>query len=80
MRFFGGLDINEIATALEISSRTVKRDWSAARKWLQRDLGGEPFKAQTVKRTALGLFSSSPRYRSRERRFPQLSRSTRSKE
>jgi RNA polymerase sigma-70 factor (ECF subfamily) len=35
MRFFGGFDIDEIASALDISSRTVKRDWSAARERLQ---------------------------------------------
>lgn len=35
MRFFGGFDIDEIASALDISSRTVKRDWSAARGRLQ---------------------------------------------
>jgi RNA polymerase sigma-70 factor, ECF subfamily len=35
MRFFGGFDIDEIASALHVSSRTVKRDWSAAREYLQ---------------------------------------------
>ena len=35
MRFFGGFDFDEIASALEVSSRTVKRDWSAARERLQ---------------------------------------------
>jgi RNA polymerase sigma-70 factor, ECF subfamily len=35
MRFFGGFDIDEIASALDISSRTVKRDWSVARERLQ---------------------------------------------
>lgn len=34
MRFFGGLSMDEIAEALEISSRTVKREWSCARAWL----------------------------------------------
>jgi DNA-directed RNA polymerase specialized sigma24 family protein len=34
MRFFGGFDIDEIASALDVSSRTVKRDWSAARERL----------------------------------------------
>lgn len=38
MRFFGGLTIDEIATALGISSTTVKREWSVAKLWLQRDL------------------------------------------
>ena len=39
MRFFGGYDFEEIASALEVSSRTVKRDWSAARERLQSLLG-----------------------------------------
>ncbi len=34
MRFFGGLDMDEIAEALQISSRTVKREWACARAWL----------------------------------------------
>jgi hypothetical protein len=31
MRFFGGLELSEIASALDISERTVKRDWQKAR-------------------------------------------------
>jgi RNA polymerase sigma-70 factor, ECF subfamily len=38
MRFFGGLTIEEIGTALGISPTTVKREWSIAKRWLQRDL------------------------------------------
>ncbi len=38
MRFFGGLNNSEIAESLEISERTVVRDWKAARFWLFRDL------------------------------------------
>jgi RNA polymerase sigma factor (TIGR02999 family) len=38
MRFFLGLETKEIAKALSISSRTVKRDWQAARGWLRREL------------------------------------------
>lgn len=37
-RFFGGLDIPEIASLLEISEATVLRDWRAARAWLAREL------------------------------------------
>ena len=33
-RFFGGLEIREIATLLHISEATVLRDWRAARAWL----------------------------------------------
>lgn len=38
MRFFGGLDIAEVAAILEISEATVQRDWRAARAWLAREL------------------------------------------
>lgn len=37
-RYFGGLNVNETAEALEISARTVKRDWTLARAWLFREL------------------------------------------
>jgi RNA polymerase sigma factor (TIGR02999 family) len=37
-RFFGGLTIEETAIALEVSSRTVKRDWAMAQAWLHREL------------------------------------------
>lgn len=40
-RFFGGLSVEETADALQISPRSVKRDWALARAWLYRDLGGE---------------------------------------
>lgn len=37
-RFFGGLTEEETATALDISARTVKRDWAKARAWLYEAL------------------------------------------
>lgn len=37
-RFFGGLTIEETATALGISPRTVKRDWAVAQAWLRREM------------------------------------------
>ncbi len=37
-RYFAGLSVEETAQALEISEPTVKRDWSAARAWLAREL------------------------------------------
>jgi RNA polymerase sigma factor (TIGR02999 family) len=40
LKFFGGLEIEEIAQALEVSAATVKRDWTLARAWLRRELGG----------------------------------------
>jgi len=38
--FFGGLSVAETAEATDTSPATVKRDWSAARAWLQRELRG----------------------------------------
>ncbi|MFO1297003.1 MAG: ECF-type sigma factor [Rubrivivax sp.] len=38
LRFFGGLENEEVAEALEISLATVKRDWAIARAWLHREL------------------------------------------
>jgi len=37
-RFFAGLTIEETAEALDVSPATVKRDWAAARAWLNRTL------------------------------------------
>jgi len=34
LRFFGGLSIDDVALALEISPATVKREWATARLWL----------------------------------------------
>jgi RNA polymerase sigma-70 factor, ECF subfamily len=41
LRYFGGLSEEEIAAHLEISVRTVRRDWSVARAWLYRKLKSE---------------------------------------
>jgi RNA polymerase sigma factor (TIGR02999 family) len=41
LRFFGGLTVEETAEVLGISPRTVKRDWSVARAWLQSELSGK---------------------------------------
>ena len=38
LRYFGGLENDEVAEALGISLATVKRDWAIARAWLQRAL------------------------------------------
>src|SRR5690349_5955724 len=40
MRFFGGLSVEETAEVLKISPATVRRDWSIAKLWLYRELGG----------------------------------------
>lgn len=36
-RFFGGLEMAEIAELLEVSESTVLRDWRAARAWLAQE-------------------------------------------
>lgn len=38
-RFFGGLEMAEIAALLDVSEATALRDWRAARAWLARELG-----------------------------------------
>ena len=38
LRYFGGLNEEEAAEALNVSSRTVRHDWSLARAWLYREL------------------------------------------
>jgi RNA polymerase sigma factor (TIGR02999 family) len=40
LRYFGGLEIEEIAEVQGTSAATVKRDWTLARAWLRRELGG----------------------------------------
>ncbi len=38
LRYFGGLTEEEIVAVLEISPRTVRRDWDLAKAWLRREL------------------------------------------
>jgi len=38
LKFFGGLSVEEIADVLEVSPRTVMREWNLARAWLFREL------------------------------------------
>jgi len=42
LKFFAGLSFEEAALALSVSSRTLKRDWEAAKRWLYRELRSEP--------------------------------------
>jgi RNA polymerase sigma factor (TIGR02999 family) len=37
-RFFGGLDVTELSSLLDVSEATVLRDWRAARAWLATEL------------------------------------------
>jgi len=41
LRYFGGLAVEETAEVLEISPRTVKRDWAMARAWLRAELADQ---------------------------------------
>ena len=38
LRFFGGLNFEEIAEVLKVSAITVARDWSTAKAWLHREM------------------------------------------
>lgn len=38
LRFFGGLNTEETAEVLQVSPKTVKRDWAAARVWLIKEM------------------------------------------
>jgi len=38
LRFFGGLSVEETAATMNLSERTVKRDWMVARAWLEAEL------------------------------------------
>ena len=39
LRFFAGLNVEETAAVLQVSSKTVTRDWNFALAWLQREMG-----------------------------------------
>ena len=41
LRFFGGMTMEEIATELGVSKRTVEGDWTMVRAWLMRELSKE---------------------------------------
>jgi RNA polymerase sigma factor (TIGR02999 family) len=38
LRFFGGLNVEEVAEVVGVSPATVRRDWSLAQAWLHREL------------------------------------------
>ncbi len=40
LRYFGGLELEEIATQLEVTVRTITNDWAFSRAWLHRALRG----------------------------------------
>jgi RNA polymerase sigma factor (TIGR02999 family) len=41
LRYFGGLTVEETAEVMELSPRTVKREWAMARGWLYRAITGK---------------------------------------
>jgi RNA polymerase sigma factor (TIGR02999 family) len=41
LRYFGGLTAEETAAFLQLSLRTVEREWTMAKAWLYRALSGE---------------------------------------
>ena len=38
LRFFGGLSVAEVSQVMEVSQRTVVREWAMLRAWLRREL------------------------------------------
>lgn len=42
LKFFAGMELDEIAEVIGVGSATVTRDWRLARGWLFRTLGGSP--------------------------------------
>lgn len=41
LRFFAGMTVDEVAEALQMSKRTVERNWTMIRAWLRRELAGD---------------------------------------
>src|SRR5689334_649861 len=39
LRYFGGMEVAEVAEALQVHPNTVVRDWTLAKAWLKRELG-----------------------------------------
>jgi RNA polymerase sigma factor (TIGR02999 family) len=42
LRFFGGLNVDETAEVLGVSSDTVLREWKMAKVWLLREINSAP--------------------------------------
>lgn len=41
LRFFGGMTVEEVAEVLDVSPRTIEREWRMARAWLRREIFAE---------------------------------------
>jgi RNA polymerase sigma-70 factor (ECF subfamily) len=48
LRFYAGLSVEDTARTMEISERTVKRDWRLARAWLHEELSREGMEAAVL--------------------------------
>ena len=42
LRFFAGMNTEEVCEILGISERTMRREWALAKRWLARELGDTP--------------------------------------
>jgi RNA polymerase sigma factor (TIGR02999 family) len=42
LRFFVGLNVEEVAEVMGLSPITIKREWRSAKAWLHRELAGKP--------------------------------------
>jgi RNA polymerase sigma factor (TIGR02999 family) len=47
LKYFSGLEMEEIAELLEVSAATVKRDWRFAQAWLRQRLADEPSRGES---------------------------------
>ena len=52
MHFFGGVTLAEIAGLLDLSEKTVQRDWQAARAWLRKEISAPRAAADSVRTDA----------------------------
>ena len=50
-QFFGGMTQRAIADVLDVSARTVRREWRKARAWLARELSGSGLEAGAEENT-----------------------------
>jgi hypothetical protein len=64
MKFFGGLSVEETATALNVSTQTVLRDWSLAKAWLRREMTDRSGEVDVVSETILASTFQQPKQRS----------------
>ncbi|MFP4229317.1 MAG: sigma-70 family RNA polymerase sigma factor [Salinivenus sp.] len=48
LQFFGGMTQKETATVLDVSTRTVRRDWRSAKAWLSKALSEGPLNGSSA--------------------------------